>query len=195
MAEVMKENELYRAIRKIAWGYLFLHIDFNLGTIDILPSWVGYIFFLQSLSVIAKEEESAKLLAPLGKFLAAAEGLFWVNKGVLGGYFNFYLVSIVISVISLYFHFQFLTNLSDIAKKYECKEEKTILNLRTVKTILTTILCLMLSIEMSNTISIGIAIVSVVVALWMCSTLFSFSRSILKKLKEREQTQEEEVIL
>ncbi len=182
----MKQNKLYEAIRRIAWGYVILHVDLNLGPINILPAWWGYRLFLMSLKVIEKEEESAKLLIPLGKMLVGVEILFWVNKCALGEIINLYLISIITRVFSLYFHFQFLTNLAEIARKYGCKEEKTILNLRTAYTLLTTGLCLKTFLESDSIIVIGSILISLIVAVWICSIMFSFSRSIIDKLKEQE---------
>ena len=36
---------LYRGVSHAAWGYLFLYLDVNLGTVSILPAFVGYLLF------------------------------------------------------------------------------------------------------------------------------------------------------
>ena len=40
--QIAEQMPLSTAVRKIAWGYVFLHLHFNLGTLDILPDWACY---------------------------------------------------------------------------------------------------------------------------------------------------------
>ena len=70
--------ELYKPLSHIAWGYLLLHVNFNFGTLNILPNWLGYLLILSALEPISQIVPSALLLRPLGKVLAAWEGLLWV---------------------------------------------------------------------------------------------------------------------
>lgn len=182
----MNQNELYQAIRRIAWGYVLIHVNFTLGTVNVLPNWWGYILFVMAIEILGKEEESTNLLIPLGKMLIVAELVFWVNECLLGESYNLYLISIIVSVISLYFHFQLLTNLANIANKYGCKEEKKILILRTVKTLLTTLLFLLASWETNLQLTTVFIVISIIVAVWICKVLFSFSNSINEKLKGQE---------
>ena len=53
-----------------------------------------------------------------------------------------YILGVVISVVSLYFHFQLLTNLADIAGRFNAKRQKSVLLLRNVRTVLLTLLAL-----------------------------------------------------
>ena len=68
----MKNYILCAAIKKIAFGYLLIHLHINLGTIDILPGWAGYLLILSAIPSISVDEESAKLLEPLAKILLVA---------------------------------------------------------------------------------------------------------------------------
>ena len=179
----MNQSELYQAIRRIAWGYVLIHVNLNLGTINVLPNWWGYILFLMALEKIKKEEESAGLLVPLGKVLMAAELLFWVNNCILQGSYHTYLIAIIVNVISLYFHFQFLTNLAEIAQRYECREEKKILHLRTAQTLLTTLVFVLSSWRTDLDSMIVLLVIAAIVAIWICKVLFSFSKSLNEKLQ------------
>lgn len=180
----MKQQDLCNAIKKIAWGYIFLHINFNLNTINILPNWVAYILFVQALPILGEEEESANLLRPLGIMLAVLEGVYWINTGFLGGELPTGVMDIITSVLSLYFHFQLLTNLADIAHKYECSQEKKLLTLRTVKTILTTVITIANSFIIVNWAIYAIIIALVVVTIWICTVIFSFKNELERKLNE-----------
>lgn len=179
----MKQQNLCSAITKIGIGYLFLHLNLNLGTINILPNWVAYILFVQVLPILGEEEESANLLKPLGIVLGVLEGVYWVNTGFLGNALGLGFIDIIVSVISLYFHFQLLTNLANIAHKYECSKEKSLLLLRTVKTVLITLLAVTNQFQLFQGIAIGILIVVLVVTFGICMVLFSFRQELEEKLK------------
>ncbi len=182
----MENNELYSAVRRIAYGYLILHIHLNIGTINFLPNWLGFFLILFAIPILAKECESVNLLVPLAKLLIEAEVLFWLNDGFLEGYFNLYIISLIAQVIGMYFHFQLLTNLAELAEKYECTQKKTLLNLRTAYTVLITALYMMknwLPIETSTVMIVSI-LISFVVAISICFILFSFSKALLDKQAE-----------
>ena len=40
---------LYDGISHAAWGYLFLYLDINLGTVSVLPRFVGWLMFLSAI--------------------------------------------------------------------------------------------------------------------------------------------------
>ena len=42
-------SSTYRGLTKIAWGYVFLHLNLNLGTLNVLPNWVGYLLFFSAI--------------------------------------------------------------------------------------------------------------------------------------------------
>lgn len=191
----MKQSELCKAITKIAWGYILLHLDFNLNTLDILPSWAGYLLFISALPAIGEEEESANLLRPLGIILAVVEVITWLNKGFANGYYKLNAVSIIASTISLYFHFQLLTNLASIAHKYECSQENKLLTLRTVKTLLTTFFAIILSLEIENFVIYALLIIFFVVTIWICKVLFSFKNELQEKLQQIEDETQNGVIV
>lgn len=172
--------ELSSGVKRIAWGYLLIYLNVNLGTLNILPNWLGYCFFLWALPTIAKEESSAALLRPLGILLAVWEGVLWA----FGVETSSYLVGMVTAVLSLYFHFQLLTNLANIAQKYGCPQEKRLLTLRTVQTVLTTLVALPLPWQEQEALTIGIVLVQVVIALWLCAVLFSLQGSFRDRTNE-----------
>jgi len=182
----MNQNELYQALRKTAWGYILIHVNVNLGSINILPDWLGYLIFVSVIPILAREIESIKLLKQLATAIAVVEVLYWINDSLFAGAYDFYLMPIIIGAISLYFHFQFLTNLSEIAGKYKCKEEKNILKLRTVNTICMTIMIVFISWEANQMIMTGLLVLLAVVVICICRELFSLSNSVKLKMKETE---------
>lgn len=168
---------LCEAVKHIAWGYVLLHFNFNLGSLNILPNWAGYLLMVGDLPTLSKEEPSAALLRPLGLLLAGWEGLCWAMT-IFGRDLSLPLLEAVSTVIALYFHFQLLTNLSTAARNHQCPQEKRILHLRTVRTLLITLLALPFPWERHEVLVIGIALVFMAVAVWICSVLFSLNTSL-----------------
>ena len=173
-----KKEQLCKAIKKIGWGYVPLYFNFNLGTIDVLPSWWSYfMFFREGIEGIEEEEESVKLLKPIGIGLGIYYLITWFCT-MFGVPTNWFLISEIASIASLYYHFQLLTNLANIAGKYGCEQEKSILTLRTLQTVLLTILAFTVHFEEIYEISLVLAIVQIVVVIITCIVLRNFKRAL-----------------
>jgi len=168
---------LSNAVKKIAWGYVLLHLHFNLGTIDILPDWVGYWMMYFSLSVLEEFEPSAKLLKPFGTILTAYHCFDWVFR-LFGVSWDIPILGTLIVLVDLYFHFQLLTNLAAISQQFQCPETKKILTLRTVQTVLNTLLFLHLGWEHYEWAAYLILMIGLIVVIWICRVLFSLRRSL-----------------
>ena len=175
----MEHHEALRAaVRRIAWGYLLILLDINLGTLNILPNWLGYVLILRALPTLKEETPPAGLLEPLGILLAFWDGILWIGK-LLGTAIDWPLPQLLDAVISLYFHFQLLTNLADIAAKYGCPCESKLRLLRTVQVVLLTASYL-LTYWVQNTAAITLlALVNLIVVVWICKVLFSFHHFLL----------------
>lgn len=173
-----RKEQLCSAIKKIFWGYILLYFNINLGTIDILPGWLGYIFFYQAINNgIDMEEESVKLLKPICTILAVYNFITWfLNMFAIST--DIYIVNEVVAVIALYFHFQLLTNLANIAHKYGCEQKQSLLHLRTVHTILMTILAFTVHFEEIYWLSLCIVVVQVVIMICICFVLSKFKYTI-----------------
>ena len=68
---------LYTGAGRAAWGYFFLYLDINLGSLNILPDWGAYLLFLSAIRLLAGERRDLSLLRPLGILLAAWNGADW----------------------------------------------------------------------------------------------------------------------
>lgn len=188
----------YRAISHVAWAYLFLHLNINLGSLNILPDWVGYLLILSALNTLGEEEPSAPLLRPLGELLALWEGVRWV-MALLGREVSLYPVDLVAGILALYFHFQLLTNLAQIARRYPPPGEsveaipgagsgqpsnppaplwKRLLRLRTARTLLITVSILVPVLFLTwSALAITLVAAHLVVAILLMSALFRLRRS------------------
>ena len=112
----MDRNRVARAVGLIAWGYLLLCFHLTVGTIVLVPNWLCYIFFLKAMGGLEPVVPAVKLLFPLGVLLGVWEGLLWGMSAVrIQDFTLLYGLQLVASVLMIYFHFQFLTNLAEIA--------------------------------------------------------------------------------
>lgn len=135
-------QKIYDGISKAIWGYFFLYFDINLGTISILPSFVGYILFLKAIDLLEEEERELSLLKTLGLILVAWNVIEWLAKCVGYSFGNkWQFVTLIAGLLNMYFHFQFLTNIASIARKHQeenCAYDKTLLSCRTIQTLMLT---------------------------------------------------------
>ena len=140
-------ERLYTGLSHAAWGYFLLHFNFNLNfdsaSINILPSFAGALLLLSAVDKLSAERRDLKLLRPLCMILAAwhlAEWVLALNGSSLSGKLLF--LDLIFTVVLLYFHFQFLTDMAAIAEKYQPEGEtlnRRILRRRTVLLVLATI--------------------------------------------------------
>ena len=138
---------LYTGVSRAAWGYFFLYFNINLGPVSILPSFVGFLLFLSSISLLKEEQRNLTLLRPLGIMLVIWHGADWGFSwfgGTLDGRFE--VLGLIISLASLYFHFQLFTDFAELAAKYQQPEDgldRRLLRWRTIQTVLLTVMTLM----------------------------------------------------
>ncbi len=134
-------ESLASALRKVAWGWILLHCNFNLGSLNILPDWLGYLLILQVLSVLAASVRSTALLIPFGMGLTGWSLVTWVLD-IFGVSITFLWLDLLVTVIGLYFQFQLLTDLAELADDWFCEQGAPLRKYRTVQTVLTTALWL-----------------------------------------------------
>ena len=180
-------QKLYSGISKAAWGYFFLYFNINFNNVSILPSFVGYLLFLSAIKLLNNEERELSLLRTLGVIMALWTGVEWLASFVglnLEGMWQF--IDIIISLVNLYFHFQFLTNLASIAAKYQSEGyelDAKLLRYRTLQTIMLTaievVLCFQpwLS-EAWTVISVCMVIVYVIAGICLMKALFDLRKCL-----------------
>ena len=175
-----KTMALSDAVSLVAWGYLFLYLDINLGPVDVLPNWLGYGMMLRALPALGSAVPAAALLRPLASMLAGWQGLLWVLPilGIPTTGPVVSLLALVFGVVGIYFHFQLLTNLAEAAQQRAFPDEKSLLRLRTINTLLVTLFALPVAWADYPTLSLVLGLISVVAGLWICVTLFSLRRHL-----------------
>ena len=115
-----ESRDVYSGLSHAAWGYFFLHFDFNLNNVSIFPRFVGWLLLLSACTKLAGVRRDLTLLRPLAVLLAVWHALDWLlswGGGNVNGHILF--LDLLIAVAGLYFHFQFLTDMAALAERYQ----------------------------------------------------------------------------
>ena len=175
-------DNLASAVGAVGRAYIFIYLNINLGTLDILPDWVGYVFILGALPMLSLWEESMGLLRNLGFLLAIYEGVEWILN-LMGGKADIPIISLIAGIIGLYFHFQLLTNMASIASEYGLTgRSENLLKLRTANTVLQTIA--MLTMQLSARFeaawpALVMAFVVVILTIMITVSIYSLKRELV----------------
>ena len=179
----MKTETYVHNLSRIAWAYVFLLIDFSMSvndfSINVLPGWVGFLLIFLALPSVEEQEPSASLLRPLVILLGLWEVIRWVGTLVTGSVFDVPLLTLILSALSMYFHFQFLTNLSSIARAHGLLEDsEKLLHLRTGLTLFTalvTILYFLNLLELFQGVFLGLFLLGAILCTsWAIWTVFHY---------------------
>lgn len=178
-------KELSKKIRRVGWGFVFILFDINIGTVSILPKWIGYMMIISALPVLASQVPSAKLLKPLGVALAIYSGAEWAMK-IISLDYSIAVISVLIMCILVYFNFQLFTNLAEIAEKHSCPQQKGLLKLRTaliITEVITNIILIVVRISTDNDdftyfIPIIMVIIQLIMMICICVNIFSLAKTL-----------------
>ena len=192
----METKTLSSAIKKIAISYILIYLHINISVIDILPDWLGYFLIVSVLPIISEKEKSAQLLKPFG----IAIGIWNIFEDVLkiaGDELNLTVISLVFNVVTIYFHFQLITNIANL--DIEEAKKKRLLNLRTATVLLHTVTSLALLVptmfdidyEIYSYFVIVMLIPQLVICFWISFELFKISKDMKEKEVELPETTEE----
>lgn len=198
----------YSAITKIAWGYIFILVHIKINTMDLLPDFAGYAMMLYSLTLLKDKCKNIMLLRPLAIVLIIWSTISWVQTS-FGLQLPLAYVGFIVQIIELYFNFQMLTDLSQLAAEYQSDEkhiDKKLLRRRNIFTALSTVIYISAALpyfmdSLSEYEALAYAlmvfgIVQMIVALIIVHTLFEL-RKLFKTVPyipsdEEEEEEEEE---
>ena len=189
----METKTLSSSIKKIAVSYILIYLHINISVIDILPDWLGYFMIVSVLPILSEKEQSAGLLKPFG----IAIGVWEIISGVLkiaDAQWNITLINFMFSIITIYFHFQLITNIA--ALDVEQSKRKRLLALRTATVLLHTVLTLSVFIptgidnEIYSYSLMFIAVVQVAFCFWIAGELFGLSKTMGYKENKLDESPE-----
>ena len=192
----METKTLSSAIKKIAISYILIYLHINISVIDILPDWLGYFLIVSVLPIISEKEKSAQLLKPFGIAIGIWNILEWVLK-IAEAEWNLTIISLVFNVITIYFHFQLITNIANL--DIEEHKKKRLLNLRTATVLLHTVMSLSLLVptmfdidnEIYTYVLMIMLIPQLVICFWISGELFKISKAMKEKEVESTEATEE----
>lgn len=179
----MEPKKLAHAIGLVAWGYVFLYFNLTLGSLNIIPNWVCYLLIGKAIEQLKNESPAIALLSPLSILLAALELWFWVFSmlGIDGQNYFLKLLELLLAVLSLYFHFQLLTDLAALLQRAGVAGTKKLLLLRTVRTVLAAGMALPIPWQNNAVLMVIVALSGVVVGLWVCVLLVGLRKALLQE--------------
>lgn len=192
----METKTLSSAIKKIAISYILIYLHINIYVIDILPDWLGYFLIVSVLPILSQKEKSAQLLKPFGIAIGVWNIFEWVLK-IAEVELNLSVISLIFSIITIYFHFQLITNIANL--DIEEAKKKRLLDLRTATVILHTVLTFSLFIpsaidvdnEIYTYVLMIILIPQLVICFWISGELFKISKALKEKEVETPESTEE----
>ena len=181
-----ENRDVYSGLSHAAWGYFFLHFDFNLGTVSIFPRFVGWLLLLSACTKLSGERRDLALLRPLAVLLAAWNALDWLlSWGGAGVDGHVLFLELLVAVAGLYFHFQFLTDMAALAERYQPEGaglDGKLRNRRAVYVVLTTLFALLgdllaaLPEPGGEWIFMGMALTALIAAFLIMAALFRLRR-------------------
>ena len=114
-----ERTDLWIGTRRLFWGFFFLLLDFNLNfnstfTIPLVPNFIGWIFLWRGVDILSSARPSLELLKPFCTALGVYSLTQFVPSldGLIPGW-----LSLFISMLTLYTHFQLLTDLAALAEE------------------------------------------------------------------------------
>lgn len=103
-------------VRRLAWGYFFLYVNFTLNGWNILPPFVGWLLFHRAIQGLKKGLPKLALLENFALVLCAWSVLEWLPVE-LPAWLS--LPGLVIQMMKLYFHFHLFTELAGLAGQWQ----------------------------------------------------------------------------
>lgn len=193
-----ENRDVYSGLSHAAWGYFFLHFDFNLNNVSIFPRFVGWLLLLSACEKLSGQRRDLALLRPLALLLAAWHALDWLlSWGGAGVNGHVLFLDLLTAVAGLYFHFQFLTDMAALAERYQPEGaglDGRLRRRRTVYVVLTTLVALLgdlgllmeLPEPLGEWVAIGTALAALIAAFLIMAALFRLRRCFREE--EPEQT-------
>ena len=181
-------EKLYSGLSNAAWGYFFLTFDFNLNNVSVLPRFVGFYLLFSAIGKLSGERRDLNLLRPLCILLTGWSGLDWLLSwlgGDVEGHILF--LDLLVTVVTLYFHFQFLTDMAALSECCQPEDDNLASRIRghrTAFTLLITVFGLMANLTpvlpwewWAGMIGFG-ALITCIVALMIMLDLFHLRKLI-----------------
>ena len=164
-------SDYSKAIKNVAWYILLVSYHFNIGIIDVLPDWLGYILLYSAVETIGKIQPSAKLLKKFSMIMIA-DSVFQTVCKIFDFTAQSYVYGLIIAVIHIYLDFQILTDIWHTAQEHQSGSGDKIPLLRNITTFTYTISFVFLYSDWNVYVTIGAAVINIVMKTYLAFVLF-----------------------
>lgn len=168
-------SDYSKAIKNVAWYIVLISYHFNIGSIDILPDWLGYILLYKAIETIGKIQPSARLLKKFSAIMFA-DSVFRIACKIFDFTMQSYVYGLIIAVIHIYLDFQILTDIWHTAQEYQSASCDKIPMLRNITTFTYTISFVFLYSDWNAYVTIGAAVINIIMKTYLAFVLFSHAR-------------------
>ena len=168
-------SDYSKAIKNVAWYILLVSYHFNIGIIDVLPDWLGYILLYSAVETIGKIQPSAKLLKKFSMIMIA-DSVFQTVCKIFDFTAQSYVYGLMIAVIHIYLDFQILTDIWHTAQEHQSYSGDKIPLLRNITTFTYTISFVFLYSDWNVYVTIGVAVINIVMKTYLAFVLFSHAK-------------------
>ena len=136
------ERPIRPVLTQLAWGYVLIYLNFNLGPVDILPDFVGWFLLADGVGKLGEELPSLPLLRPLALGLGVWALADWLLplEGQL-----FTVPLLIVRLVRVYFDFQLFHDLAGLAARVQPpgrRLDRSMTRLRNTQAVLDTLLSL-----------------------------------------------------
>lgn len=136
------ERPIRPLLTQLAWAYVLIYLNINLGPVDILPNFVGWFLLADGVHKLGEELPSLPLLRPLALGLGVWELADWLLplEGQL-----FYIPRLIVRLVRVYFNFQLFHDLAGLAARVQPPQrrlDRSMKRLRNAQAVLETLLSL-----------------------------------------------------
>lgn len=178
MHEATSPQVIRRALSQAIWGYFFLYFNLHIGTVSLLPEFVGWILLLSAVRGLEEERRDLKLLRSFAHVMIVLSTLEWLGSFLglsLSGLFP--PLDLLLAAAGLYFHFQLLTDCAALAAEHAAATvRRRLLFWRTAQAVTQTASVLLLHLlpglgEWGTAVVTVLAVVSGVAALCIMAAL------------------------
>lgn len=135
-------KEIVRSLRNVALGYIFIMFHINLETLDLIPDFVGYVLIYRGIKILLNIVISLRLLQNFAIFLCVISFVKWFFS-IFNFNLNIYIINMIITIITLYFDFQLISDIIEIGYKCDYTNLSFFKLLRNLKVVIYTIIYLM----------------------------------------------------
>lgn len=127
-------NNYSKAIKHVSLALFLIVFNFNIGTIDILPDWLGFYLIYKAIQEIGKFESSALLMNKIAFFLFGYHLLEWILN-IFGISLDIVSLYLFVNILTLYLYYHLFTSISLICESKKSSYTKIIVQLRNVLTV------------------------------------------------------------